>query len=418
MNFPQMARVRQNFNTQPIQDIAAAVKAELRRIEIDRIIGPGQHVAITAGSRGIANIADVLKAVVAELTALGAKPFIFPAMGSHGGATARGQAGLLAHYGITEENVGAPVRASMEVVKISRTADGIDVYVDKTAAAADHIVVINRIKTHTDFKADLESGLFKMMAIGMGKQQGADYYHKLIVRQGHFPVFLSVGREVLNRCPIAFGLGLIENQRDETAVIQAMPANQIESVERQMLVRSKTMFPRIPFNAIDLLIIDWMGKEISGTGMDQNVIGRSVIPYHKPDKNIDIMRIFVRDLTDSSEGNATAVGNADFTTRRLVDKINPAATYMNALTSSCPEAVRVPIHFETDTEALNAALNTIGDIDPQQARVVHIRSTLCLEQMMISQSMAADAERADNVHIIGSLQPMAFDECGNLISDL
>ncbi len=418
MNFPQMARIRQNFNTQPIQDIAAAVTTELRRIEISRIIGPGQHVAITAGSRGIANIADVLKTVVAELNALGAKPFIFPAMGSHGGATAQGQAGLLAHYGITEENVGAPVRSSMEVVKISRTAEGIDVYVDKLAAAADHIVVINRIKTHTDFKADLESGLFKMMAIGMGKQQGADYYHKLIVRQGHFPVFLSVGREVLTRCPIAFGLGLVENQRDETAIIRAMPANQIEAVERQLLAQSKTMFPGIPFNAIDLLIVDWMGKEISGTGMDQNVIGRSVIPYHKQDKNIDIMRIFVRDLTDHSEGNATAVGNADFTTRRLVNKIDPAATYMNALTSSCPEAVRIPIHFDTDKEAVNAALNTIGDIAPERARIVHIRSTLQLEQMMISQSMIDDAKRADNVRIMGSPHPLAFDEDGNLISDL
>jgi hypothetical protein len=413
-----MIRIRQNFTTNPVKDIAAQVRSELNTLEPQKIIQPGDTVAITAGSRGITNLAAVLVEIVSELKIIGAEPFIIPAMGSHGGATADGQREILTHYGVTEETMGVQIKSSMEVVQIGTTEEGINVFIDKHAAAADHIVVVNRVKPHTDFKADIESGLIKMMVIGLGKQKGADYYHNLIVRMGHYPVFLSVGREILKKCNIAFGIALVENQRDQTEIIKAIPVENIESVEQDLLIRAKEMFPQIPLNFIDLLIVDWMGKEISGTGMDQNVIGRSVIPYHKPSKEIEIMRIFIRDLTDDSDGNATAIGNADITSKRLVDKLDPKATYMNAITSSCPEAVRIPPFFNSDREAIDAALKTIGAVEPENARIVHIRNTLMLEEMYISEAMLADAEKHDGISIIGEPKPLEFDDDGNMISDL
>ena len=413
-----MVRVKQNFKTNSIADIPAAVRGEIKRIQPRRIIAKGETVAITAGSRGIANLAQILSELVRELKSLGAKPFIIPAMGSHGGATAKGQKKILEHYGVTNAALGVPVKSSMQVVLVGSTPDGIPVYLDRYASQADHIVVVNRVKPHTDFKGKIESGLIKIMAIGLGKQKGADLYHNAIVRKGHYDVLTSVASVILKKCPIAFGLALVENQRDETEIIRAIPANQIETIEPQLLRKAKRLFPQIPFNPIDLLLVDWMGKEISGTGMDQNVIGRSVISYHKPDKKIDVMRIFIRDLTADSEGNATAIGNADFTTQRLVNKMDHHATYMNAVTSSCPEAVRIPPYFKTDREVMTTALGTIGLIEPQDVRIVHIRDTLHLEEMYISQAMQKEAKSLKEISIVGQPRPFKFGKDGNIISDL
>ncbi len=418
MKFPKMVRIKQNFKTNSITDIPAAVRGEINRIQPRKIIGRGQTVAITAGSRGIANLARVLLELVRELRKIGARPFIIPAMGSHGGATARGQKKILEHYGVTRAALGVPVKSSMQVVQVGSTPDGIPVYLDRYAAQADHIVVVNRVKPHTDFKGKIESGLIKIMAIGLGKQKGADLYHNAIVRKGHYDVLTSVANAILNKCPIAFGLALVENQRDETEIIRAIPADQIETIEPQLLRKAKRLFPQIPFSPIDLLVVDWMGKEISGTGMDQNVIGRSVISYHKPNKKIDIMRIFIRDLTPDSEGNATATGNADFTTQRLVDKMDHHATYMNAVTSSCPEAVRVPPYFKSDREVMTTALGTIGLVDPQDARIVHIRDTLHLEEMNISQAMQQETGSLKGVSIVGKPRPLKFGKDGNIVSEL
>ncbi len=412
-----MVRIKQHFNTSPVKDIPARVRAELARIQPEKIIARGNTVAITAGSRGIANLAVVLGEIVRELKKIGAKPFIIPAMGSHGGATPEGQKKILEHYGVTQKSMGVPIKSSLSVVQIGSTPDGIPVYLDRNASKADHIVVVNRVKPHTDFKGKFESGLMKIMAIGLGKQKGADLYHNAIVRQGHYPVFLAVAREILQRCPIAFGVALVENQRDETQIIRAIPAAEIEATEYQLLRKAKRLFPRIPVDPIDLLIVDQMGKEISGTGMDQNVIGRSVIPYHRPWTQTDIMRIFVRDLTADSEGNATAIGNADFTTKRLVDKIDRQATYMNAVTSSCPEAVRIPPYYDSDREVIDTALKTIGLVEPQNARIVHILDTLRLEEMYVSVAMLAEVEKRKDISVIGSPGPMKFDAKGNLVSD-
>jgi len=411
-----MVRISQQFKTNPIEDIPARVRSELNRINLQKLVGRGETVAITAGSRGIANLATILAEIVGQLKKIGAKPFIIPAMGSHGGATAQGQKKILEHYRITRDTMGAPIRSSMQVVQIGSTRDGIPVYVDRYASQADHIVVVNRVKPHTDFKGKCESGLMKMMAIGLGKQIGADLYHNAIVRMGHPAVLMPVAREILKKCAIAFGVAIVENQRDETEIIEAIAAEDIETQEQKLLVKAKKLFPRIPFDPIDLLIVDRMGKEISGTGMDQNVIGRSVIPYHRPLTTPSIMRIFVRDLTPESEGNATAIGNADFTTQRLVDKIDPKPTYMNAATSSCPEAVRIPPYYDSDREAIDTALRTIGLVEPQEARIVHILDTLRLEEMYISESMLADVEKTKGIRIIGSPAHLKFDARGYLIS--
>jgi len=418
MNYPAMVRVKQHFHTHSIQDVPEAVRSEFAKIKAQEIIAPGNTVAITAGSRGIANIATILAELVRELKKIGAKPFIVPAMGSHGGATGEGQKKIIEHYGITAEAMDAPIKSSMDVVQIGTTSDGVPVLLDKNASQADRIVVVNRVKPHTDFKGPVESGLIKMLAIGLGKQRAADHYHNVFMHLGHYHVLTAVAREIIKHCPIAFGLAVVENQRDETEIIRAIPANQIEATERELLVKAKELLPRIPFDPIDFLVVDEMGKEISGTGMDQNVIGRTVIPYHQVPTNPKITRIFVRELSAGSEGNATAIGNADFTTRRLVDKIDRQATYMNAITSSCPEAVRIPPFYDSDREAIEAALKTIGNIESEKARIVHIKNTLMLEEMYISEAMVAEAEKLVDVKVIGRPKIAEFDGNGNLISDL
>ncbi len=416
MKYPAMVRVKQKFNTNPIQDIPKAVRSEFAKIKPQELIAPEKSVAITAGSRGIANLATILAEIVSELKKIGAMPFIVPAMGSHGGATGEGQKKIIEHYGITEDAVGAPIKSSMEVVQIGTTADGAPVLLDRNAAQADHIIVVNRIKPHTDFKGEIESGLMKMMAIGLGKQKAADHYHNVFMRLGYYHVLTSVAREIICSCPIAFGLAVVENQRDETEIIQAIPANRIEETEHGLLIKAKALLPRIPFDPIDILIVDEMGKDISGAGIDPNVIARTVVPFHRVPANPKITRIFVRDLSAGSEGNATGIGNADFTTRRLIEKIDRQATYMNAITSSCPEAARIPPYYDNDREVIEAALKTIGDIAPEKARIVRILNTLKLEEMMISEAMLPDTEQIDNLSIIGSADPMRFDVQENLMA--
>ena len=418
MTFPKMVRIRQKFKTNPIKDIPGTVRSELAKLRLRKTISPGSSVAITAGSRGIADIDRVIAAVVNELKEIGAKPFIVPTMGSHGGGTAEGQKMVLEKYGITEKTMGVSIKSSMQVVEVGSTAEGLPVYLDKNAHKADHIVVVARVKAHTDFKAPIESGFMKMMTIGLGKQKGADYYHRGIIQFGYYQVVLSVGREVLKRCPIAFGLGLVENQRDQLALIRAVPPGKIEETERNLLRTAKRIMPRIPMDRIDLLIVDQMGKEISGAGMDPNVVGRHSLPFAKFPPKPKILRIFVRDLSAHSYGNAIGIGIADFTTSRLVNKIDRQATYMNAITGSAPEAARIPVYYDSDREAIDAAFKTLGMVEPKDARIVHIANTLRLEDMEISESMAAEAKKMANISITGRPRPMAFDKKKNLISDL
>jgi hypothetical protein len=414
--FPSMLRIRQEFETHPIRDVPDAVRRELRGLGLAEDIGAGQTVAITAGSRGIANIGTILRTIAEELRSYGAEPFIIPAMGSHGGATAEGQLGVLESFGITEASMGVPIRATMEVVEIGETGEGIPVFMDRYANGADHIAVVGRVKAHTDFKAPIESGLMKMMAIGLGKQHGADMYHRGALHYGFYEIITGAARVVLEKCPVAFGLALVEDQRDETAIIQGIRPPDFERVEEQLLVNAKALMPAIPFEEIDLLIIDEMGKDISGAGIDPNVIGRHDMPLAKVPLKPKVTRIFVRDLSTHTYGNAIGIGMADFTTQRLVDKVDVQATYMNCLTACAPESARIPMHFDTDREVLEAALGTLGWVEPVSARVVHIANTLHLEQMWISEALGAEARERDGLSVLTGPSQMRFDAAGNLLA--
>lgn len=412
--YPNMYRLRQRFEGPAIQDIPAAVAAELARTGVAATIKPGQTVALTAGSRGVANIATIVKAAADYLKTIGAKPFVIPAMGSHGGGTADGQLDVLRHYDITEETMGVPLRATMEVVQIGETADGLPVWLDKYASEADHIGVINRVKPHTDFSGAIESGLLKMMAIGLGKYHGAQHYHRANVQYGYEHVIRSVGRTVLQQARIAFGLGIIENGYDQTAIIQAVRASEFEDTELRLQALSKQLAARLPFDFIHLLIVEEMGKNISGAGMDTKVIGRIMNIIEEPPKHPRILRIYVRDLHDDSYGNATGVGLADFASRRLVNKIDSRATYINCLTGLSPESARIPITFDTDHEAVEAALGTIGMVKPEEARIIRIQNTLLLEELDISEAFLPEVKGRTNLEVLWGPKGLMFDSNGGL----
>ena len=400
MKLPEMYRIRQVFDDTRVDDIRAAVSLELGRLTWSAV-RPGDRVAITAGSRGISNIAEILAAIVEFLKALEADPFIFPAMGSHGTATAAGQVALLAQLGVTETSVKAPIMSSMETEVIGVTEDNIPVFIDKTALAADHILVVNRVKSHTKFKAPIESGMMKMMAIGMGKQKGAELYHKAAVQHTFAKIIGDAARVVLKNTRVICAVGIVENGYGETARIAALAPDEVEEKEKDLLLLSKKMMARLPFDEIDLLIIDEMGKDISGVGIDPNITGRNrdlLGVFHHPVKT---KRLFVRDLTDKSKGNATGIGLADITTRRLVDKIDYQATYKNCITGISLEKAAVPMHFDNDREAIETSLGSIGLIPAEKSKIVRIKNTLRLDTVEVSEAYAETFQQRSDLEIIG-----------------
>jgi hypothetical protein len=406
-----MLRVKQRFEGPSLRDIPSAIRETMRPLHLRDKVKPGQTVAVTAGSRGIANIARITRAVVDELKALELKPFIVPTMGSHGGATAEGQRTVLEHYGITEAAMGCPIRSSMEVVQIGEVK-GIPVFCDKNVWGADHIAVVARIKAHTDFTGEIESGLFKMMAIGLGKQHGAEHYHRAGHAYGYAEVFPLVGKKVLETARILFGVGLVENGYEETAKVQALLPKDFEAGEKALLQDAKAWMARLPFDVLDLLIVDDLGKNISGAGMDTNVIGRPFV--QKALDRPKIRRIVVRDLTPESGGNAVGIGMADVTTRRLVDKINYQAMYMNAITSGVSEGAKVPMTFDTDREAIQVALAMIGLTPPERARIVRIKTTLHLTEMDVSEALLPEVKANERLSVVTQPAPFAFDAQGHL----
>ena len=409
---PGMIRIRQNFPRPRVGDIPAAVAGSLAaaRLPVKR----GDAVAVGAGSRGIANIAAIVGAAVRSLQDLGARPFVFPAMGSHGGGTPEGQLAILAHYGITEQTMGCPVRATMDVVQVGE-ALGLPVWLDRFASEADWIGLVNRVKPHTDFKGTIESGLFKMMTIGLGKYKGAIQYHRANIHHGYEKVITSVGREMLARARIAFGLGIVENGYDETAHIEAFAASDLEAGERRLLAQAREWMARLPFSPIDVLIVEEMGKNVSGAGMDTNVIGRPSNPHEPFPADPKILWIVALDLTEESGGNATGIGNADFTTRRLVDKIDMKPTLVNCITACAPNGAKVPPTYETDREAIETALSCIGLTPPEQARVVRIKNTLMLGEIEVSEALLPELTERPDLTRLGEPAPLAFDATGRLV---
>ncbi|HEY2995690.1 MAG TPA: [Fe-S]-binding protein [Methylomirabilota bacterium] len=407
---PTMIRVRQTFARPRVADIPRTVAETLEaaRLPVKR----GDTVAVGAGSRGIANIDTIVGATVRYLKDLGARPFVFPAMGSHGGGTAEGQLSVLAHYGITEASMGCPLRATMDVTQVGE-ALGLPVWLDRYASEADWIGLVNRIKPHTDFKGTIESGLFKMMTIGLGKWHGAVQYHRANVNHGYETVITNVGREMLEKSRIGFGLGIIENGYDETALIEAFTAADLEAGERRLLKSAREWMARLPFSPIDVLIVEQVGKNISGSGMDTNVIGRPTNPFEPFPADPKILWIVALDITEESYGNATGLGNADFTTRRLVDKIDMKATLINSITACAPWGARVPATYETDREAIETALSCIGLTPPERARVIRIKNTLMLGELEVSEAFAAEVDKRHDLTTLG-IGALEFDASGRL----
>jgi hypothetical protein len=414
MSFPPIFRVRQHFDATRVENIPETVEAELSRLDLGKTIRPGQSVAVTAGSRGIANIALIVKSIVAHLQRLGAKPFVVPAMGSHGGGTVEGQVGILQGYGITEAYVGCPIRATMDTVVVCQTPQGIPVHFDRHASQADHVFVCGRVKPHTNFIGEIESGLMKMMLIGLGKHHGARIYHRAIQEYSFDQIVRAVAEQVLSRCRVVAGLGIVENAYDETAMLAAVAPADFERREKELLVQAKRWMPKLPFGEADVVIVDEIGKNISGAGMDTNVVGRK---YEKAEGTREcptVRRIVVRSLTEVTHGNATGIGIADFCTTRAIEQTNRKITYINCLTGGHPEGAKLPIYFDTDREILEAALGTIGLRPAEQARILWIRNTLDLAEVECSAPYLDEARERDDLELLTDVRPLPFDASGNL----
>ena len=416
MKLPEFTEIRQRFDAPVVEDLAGTTGREVSRMIEETGMRPGSTVAVATGSRGIGNIATIVGSVVSALGEAGMKPFVVPAMGSHGGATSEGQRRVLQNYGISESTIGCPIHSEIEPASLGETADGLPVYLDRNALGADHIVVVNRVKPHTDFKGSVGSGLMKMLAIGLGKQKGASYYHGAVFEYGFEHMITTVSQHVLQHAPVAFGLAIIENAYDRTAHIIGVPANVLQTEERKLFQEAQRLMPRLPSDDIDILIVDEMGKNISGTGMDTNIIGRRMQNFETEPEVPRILRIIVRDLTPESEGNAVGIGLADFTTRRLVDRINHRYTYVNSITGMSPQKSRIPVFLDTDREVIEAAFSTIGMKPPEEGRAVRIKNTLSLGRVAVSDALVEEMGDREDVEIAGSHGPLVFDGQGTLSS--
>lgn len=416
MSYPKMVLVRQRIEGPTVTDIEGAVLAQLDRVQLAAKLKPGMRVAITAGSRGIANIPLILRTIATAVRRAGAHPFLVPAMGSHGGATAEGQVEVLESLGITEAFCGAPILSSMEVVQIGATADGLPVYLDQHAATADGIILAGRVKLHTDFKSSIgiESGLMKMAAIGLGKHKQALVIHSYGV-PGIRDQMPRVAEVVLKNANVLCGVAILENAFEQTAKIEAVETSEIPLRERQLLAESAALMPKLPVDEMDLLVVDEIGKNYSGTGMDTNIIGRIRILGVDEPETPRIKYIFARNVSHESHGNALGIGLADLTTRRLLDQIDFQKMNENIITSSFLHRAMIPIVLDTDREAMAAAFRGTWGVEPEAARVVRIANTLHLEYAYVSESILRDLEDRPDIEVLGHLQEMEFDATGNLL---
>ncbi|MEX2262169.1 MAG: hypothetical protein WD696_09470 [Bryobacteraceae bacterium] len=413
MRFPRLLMVRQNFPVRGLQDIPAEVGRELRAAGFASKLAPGSRVAIGVGSRGIANIATIVRSAVDYWKAAGMRPILFPAMGSHGAATAEGQADVLAHYGIIEETMGCPVVSSLDVVSVGHTPEGIETFMDRNAFESDGVMLIGRVKWHTDFAGKIESGLFKMMAIGLGKFAGAQRYHTYAYRMGLEAVIRAIGRQVLASGKILGGLAILEDAHHNTGQVSAVPVERMERREEELLALVKSWMGRIPMD-LDILVLDEIGKNISGAGMDTKVVNRGVHGQYNPWEGPRFERIFVRDISSVSYGNGVGLGMADVVSDRLLDKMDWVPTRINSLTASTPAAIRTPVHFPTDRECLECMLPTVGKLDPAEVTLGWIRNSMELSLIALSENLRPRIEANPILEIVGGPWEMDFDADGNL----
>ncbi|MCT1389064.1 nickel-dependent lactate racemase [Peribacillus frigoritolerans] len=406
IQLPKMVKVRQNFRTSQIADVAGEVKKAIKEAGVLSRINEEDRVAIAVGSRGVADLPTLVRETVAAVKEAGGNPFIVPAMGSHGGATAEGQIDVLLQLGISEEAVGAPIRSSMEVIKLDELPNGLPVYIDKLAYESDKIIVINRIKPHTAFRGPVESGLMKMITIGLGKQKGAEAAHAYSFKYmaEHVPEMAKVS---LSKAPIIFGLASIENAYDKPAKIVAVPAEDLEVVEPGLLLEAKSLMPKIHFDSIDVLIVNELGKDISGDGMDPNITGNFATPYATGGP--DVKRTVVLGLTEKTHGNANGIGMADMTTKAVMNEIKWEKGYANALTSTVTDVVKLPMFLDTQELAVKAAIKTCNAFDLTKVRVVRIKNTLEIGEIWISESMMEEALKNKNLEILSEPEELVLD---------
>ena len=412
---PRMVEVRQKFKTEKLASVTATINEEFKRPEIRAKIRPGMSIAVGCGSRGINNVAEAAKATVDNLKALGAKPFIFPAMGSHGGGTAELQRGVLEGYGITAEYCGCEIRSSMDVIEIGKHPSGISIYQDKLASEADGIVLVCRVKPHTNFRAPIESGIVKMLTIGVGKIMGATTLHT----QG-MDVFATLlpeaAKMIMAKGKFLFGIAMVENPHDETTLIEAVPAETLFEREPILQAKAKELMPRIKFDDIDVLIIERIGKNISGSGMDPNITGRNSRGSEwnmKP----NVKKIAVLGLTPETHGNATGIGCADVITMQLYKEMDIFLTYANVITSTYLDGAAIPIIMNTEHDAIALAVKSVVRVKFDDLKIVRITDTLHLSHIQISEALYADAKnRPNDFEILGNLEPLQFDGMGRLLS--
>ena len=415
MNLPKMVNLKQHFAVSHVADIEEETRSLIEHSGLLTKIKKGDRVALGVGSRGIAGQVEVVRTVCHLLREIGSRPFIFPAMGSHGGGTSKGQEQVLRSLGISRETVGVEIISEAAGVPVGESAEGIPVYVDRNALEAEHIILINRIKPHTKFKGPVESGILKMLSVGLGKVEGATILHRRAVAAGFPEVIRSVAQKVVEVLPFLFGIALIEGPEKKVHSLSLLTKENL-SEEEKLLEKASQIMARIPFDQFDLLIVDEIGKDISGTGMDTNVTGRNRDILGDFCIHPKIHRIFVRDLSGKTGGNANGIGLADFTTRRLVDKIDFKTTYTNSLAAMSPEKAAVPVTLKNDREAIEAALDSIGINDGKKAKIVRIKNTSELARLQISETLLPSIPGVEGVEIeiMGQPEPMSFDESGNL----
>lgn len=411
VSLPRMARVKQTFPEDTLEDIPKAIHQTLQRPgTLDRIL-PGQKVALTVGSRGVNNLPLLVKSMVAEIKQRGAEVFIIPAMGSHGGATAEGQKEMLLGLGIRPEVVGAEIVSSMEVTQVGVLPDGLPVYISTDALKADAIVLLNRIKPHTAFRGKVESGLVKMLTIGLGKQKGAEACHSQSFKHMARHI-VEMGTMLLEKAPVVFGLGVVENAYDHTHSVTAIPTERLLEEEPKLLELAKKLMPSIPVSQLDVLLIDEIGKDISGDGMDPNITGRYPTPY--ADGGPEVSKMALLDLTERSHGNANGIGTADLVAKRLVEKMSLEQTYPNALTSTVTGPVKIPLTLETDFDVVRAAIKTCNALNLNKTRIIRLKNTLSLSEFWASEAIVEELAVCGSSFEIGELQEWEFNAQGNL----
>ncbi len=413
INNVKLLKIKQEFEKTHLEDVSAEVRNEFYRIGLDKKIKPGMKIAITAGSRGIDRLVQILKSIVYEIKKSGGEPFIVAAMGSHGGATAEGQLKVLEYYGITEEALGIPIMSSMETIELDYLENGLPVYFDKIAYHADGVIAVNRVKVHTAFKGNIESGLCKILSVGLGNHLGAKLVHSLGVK-GLRDYMVDFAQVILKKAPIMGGFGILENAYDKVVKIKAALPEDFFKVDSELLIECKNLLPKLPVSEIDLLIVQEMGKNISGTGLDTNIVGGIKSPgdFKEP----SIKRLLVLDLTEETEGNALGIGLADMITQKVYRKINFNTTYTNTITATFLDRARIPMVFPTEYEAVEVGLKTIWNLPSELPRIIIIKNTLKLDEMYVSEAIWEGIRGRKNIVSSNQWEDMQFNESGEILN--